>query len=865
MSVTRYGGAVGLLSDFSHIGNVQNNPAGSTNEGGLLIGVGTLSTLEDSQFWVAGTFPGQVQNALQPFGAQIVYPNASGVLVTGPNFPSVLTSESTSSIAGTYYWPPWQTLEMIFEFSAYDSVAQTWTDDGYIEIAVNGTILGRVSGLTLKLHQWNTVTYQIQGFVNAVYVSQVPRYCAGFGQVFTNSHSNTNPIPVSPTPVSTLCAAGADTLRSDNFGNGTDDQYFNPDPLTQNPTSGFWQEDLEDGYVVSYSYPTYLSSTQQATPGAPGDATLSYASFAPAALNPTPPPPPPPPPPPGTLVVTKITDPSTDNSTNFPFTVCGGLTPSSFTLQNGQSQTLLGLVPGVAYNVIEGVVAGWILEGVDVSNGTTIDAIQIYCPDDTVTVTFTNKQFTPGTPPTPCANIDTGGQAGSGTSTELPCVTLGAFITALSLRLEDPMFVHWTQAELIRYTNEALRTYNALTQWSRAQASFEAIAGQPFYDLPTMIPNLRAYSVYDQDLLQDLDYALLEPPSANQWIGSEMFTLAGITTALQTKRDQFLRETGAVLTRELQATTIPVSGRVSIPVDVITIRRMAWVTTGGSITPLRRTDEWAMSAFLRSWNMRQIGQTLPTVYSTGVTPPLSVQLAPPVGTGTLDLLSVIRGPALNPTVGELVSIPDDWTWVIKWGALADLLSQSGLASDVPRANYCMARWAQGVKAAQVAAVVLAAQINGSVARLAALQEADDYKRSWQSMGGIPTSVLTAGHNVIALAPMPPTMFNITLDVVRNMPLPVNLNACLMVDSSVEEALLDYCQHLAWFKEGPSQLDASMPLLQRFMRLCGVVTELDEAQVPDRGPIFAQTQQEDRIHARRLPVELPDPIEAPTAK
>jgi hypothetical protein len=136
-------------------------------------------------------------------------------------------------------------------------------------------------------------------------------------------------------------------------------------------------------------------------------------------------------------------------------------------------------------------------------------------------------------------------------------------------------------------------------------------------------------------------------------------------------------------------------------------------------------------------------------------------------------------------------------------------------------------------------------------------DADVYKRSWQTGMGAPTGVLTLGQTLVALAPVPnvPAQGNyaITLDVVRNMVVPVLPGDFLQLDAADLDIVLDYAQHLALLKEGAGQLSAAQPLFDRFLRLAGVTVAFDSASTPNRAALQQQTQQDQRTTPRTAPV------------
>ena len=435
------------------------------------------------------------------------------------------------------------------------------------------------------------------------------------------------------------------------------------------------------------------------------------------------------------------------------------------------------------------------------------------------------------------------------------CISFGTAVTELSVRLGDAAGTHWTGPELQRYLLEALRVYNALTQVSRDRASFTGTLSTAYYDLPTVISGLRGYTLKDQDVVTDLEYALLEPPTPTVWSGTAMFTLAGLTQPLTRRRDRFLWETGVVQTRTVTAGVTPdANGRLSLPSTTVALRRVVWVV-GGASTVAMRDDEWNMDAFSRAWPTAVVPGIL--AYSVGVTPPLTLQFAPPPNAiGTLDTIGVNLGAALNPSTGVLLGIPDDFAWVLKWGVLADLLSPSGPAADPARASLCAQLWQIGIQAAKQAAVVLSAEVNGVAVPTTGLSPSDFFAPAWFTTSGAPNTALVAGHNLLGLDPIPDANgpYTVTLDVVRNQPVPTLLTDCYFVGGiALTNLLLDYAQFVALFKEGTDQaLGAAQGLLQRFLDGCNIGITLDLAVTPDRPPLFDQTQQDEHQVARTIP-------------
>lgn len=449
------------------------------------------------------------------------------------------------------------------------------------------------------------------------------------------------------------------------------------------------------------------------------------------------------------------------------------------------------------------------------------------------------------------------------------CSTLTATLAILASRLQDTGMVHWTQTELTRYLTEAQRTWNALTGVYQAQGSFATQVGIPFYDLPSLIPTLRAYTITDTYMVGDLEYALMEAPTPTAWTGTAQFTFADLVTALQQRRDQFLLESGMVVSRVVQLLAgPPASGRFTLNRSILTLRRLAYIDALGAVFPLQRDDAWGAQSFDRLWpSVSGVPlTTFPIAYGMGVTPPNQVQIYPPLSAaGTLDMLAVTRaavmgglGPCLDPATGILLGVPDDWTWVVKFGALATLLNQQGVTYDPQRAAYCEGRFRHGVLLATKASTVLHAKINGVLAPLTSVSEADQYNRLWQRFLGPPTSVYLAGQALVALSPVPPdTTYTVTLDLVRNAPVALVGTDCVAIDDGHLEALLAYAQHLALFKEGPTQLQQGMDLLDQFFRAAGIDASLSLTMSPNKAAILNQTRSDERQLPRVL---TPPPIQ-----
>jgi len=400
--------------------------------------------------------------------------------------------------------------------------------------------------------------------------------------------------------------------------------------------------------------------------------------------------------------------------------------------------------------------------------------------------------------------------------------SLVQLVNVLAARLQDPTFVFWTKPELIVYIQESLRTWNIMAAWYRDRMVFNTTSATPFYDLGSVSGSLIPRTVTDQSLFQAIESHLLEPVTPGTWTGSEQFNAQDLTTALQQRRDQFLLETGCVLTHSTTSTGLPATGRIGLSTSVIDVRRMAFFDASGLFTLLWRVDENQLFAYSQGWSNNP-GPV--QAYSVVATPPVAVQLAPiPSVSGTLDLVTVNSGVALNPTGGGTVlGVPDDLAWVVKWGALCDLLTKDGPPSDPFRAKYCEARWREGVELARLTATIMFAYLDGVQVSPVSFFDLDcdpSHATNWQNDGpGTPGTLAMGGMNLIALDPPPNSSpHSVQLDVLRNFPVPVADSDIVQVGQEQLDVITDYSEHLASFKMSGAEFMATMPSYQRMVRL-----------------------------------------------
>lgn len=398
--------------------------------------------------------------------------------------------------------------------------------------------------------------------------------------------------------------------------------------------------------------------------------------------------------------------------------------------------------------------------------------------------------------------------------------------TALLSRLGDSVF--WTDDTLVRsevgcYLTEALRWWGAATMRWRERVTLQLIANQTWYDAYEHIPFLE-HRVTDQQLLVEIQYHLLEPIDEDGWQGTAQFDAAEIESAIERRRDQMLFEMGLVQSVHTAAPqSLQADGRVqldNLTPPIIDIRRAAWLNTSSEHTHLERVSETDADAFSTGW---EATRGTPTGYSVGLTPQLRVQLIPRPNTNGLSQFIAVRGGApLDISTGIKIGVPDDLCWVVKWGALADLLGKQGKAYDPQRAEYCEKRWQEGIEIAGAYRTLLSPiKINGVTVPLGDLFSMDMFRAGWEDEpASVPDTVAVSGLNVIGVAPKPNGAHSLAIDVVRPAQIPSTDAEKLQIGPEELDVILDYAEHIASFKMGGTEFEVTMRHHQNALRLAG---------------------------------------------
>jgi hypothetical protein len=424
-------------------------------------------------------------------------------------------------------------------------------------------------------------------------------------------------------------------------------------------------------------------------------------------------------------------------------------------------------------------------------------------------------------------------------------LTYAQMRAALAQRLADPTNKFWSDAENGAYIIEALQTFNALTGVWQTDFVFNT-GNQIWYSIPTLAMSPRIRYRTDRYLYTIMQYHLLEPPTGELWTGSPQFTMADLSGALQRRQDELLQNTGCNLAN-FQLNTFPDTRRTPLPVGTLEVRRARWVPTLGGAATLWRNDSLGMSYFEPLY--RQTVEP-PTEYTVMDGQPLTFNVNNAPNTpGIYDLIVLNSGAIFNPPAISYMSLPADWCWLAKWGALSDLLGRDSEATDRLRAAYCNQRYREGTQLMQRSPWILYGSINNVPVDTDSMYQMDSFSAEWDSIPDSYPAIVTAGIDLMAISPAPTATTGVEITVVGNMPLPINDTDFIQLSEDQFDGVLDYAQHIASFKQGGSEFTDTKDLYQNFITLCSQTNSRIEELGIFRDLMFQQGLRQDENQAR----------------
>lgn len=205
--------------------------------------------------------------------------------------------------------------------------------------------------------------------------------------------------------------------------------------------------------------------------------------------------------------------------------------------------------------------------------------------------------------------------------------------------------------------------------------------------------------VTDQQLLEAIQYAVHEPPDGGATWPCEVWTRAEVVSYANQRQNRFLKETHLLVTIapfNVSAGTT----EITLPADWIRTRRVMWYGSDGIVQEVPRADSFEADY---GFPATDTPPSWPQMFSEFETPTLTMRLLPPPGVaGILELDYVALAAAFDPvTPGAVVTLPDDFSYVVKYGALAEMFGKDGRMNDVTRAQYCEQRFQLAVDTARM--------------------------------------------------------------------------------------------------------------------------------------------------------------------
>lgn len=196
----------------------------------------------------------------------------------------------------------------------------------------------------------------------------------------------------------------------------------------------------------------------------------------------------------------------------------------------------------------------------------------------------------------------------------------------------------------------------------------------------------------DQDLLEDLQYALLEPPDGGQSWPSEVWTRAEVLEAVTDGITAIVRDTHAILTYTEQF--LPAGSlSLSCPADCLTSAHLVWRAQPSQVrTMLVPADAFEADQGMPGWEVVSAAAPTPLAFAALDTATQELRLIPtPAAHGIVEHLYV-PVPAAVEGHGEDLPIPDALVTAAKYHALSTLLSGVHRLQDPVRAAYCDERY-----------------------------------------------------------------------------------------------------------------------------------------------------------------------------
>jgi hypothetical protein len=114
-------------------------------------------------------------------------------------------------------------------------------------------------------------------------------------------------------------------------------------------------------------------------------------------------------------------------------------------------------------------------------------------------------------------------------------------------------------------------------------------------------------------------------------------------------------------------------------------------------------------------------------------------------------------------------------------------------------------------------LVMQVSLGASQIQPSTMQGLDNWRPGWRNeTPARPEIVAIPARNLVALAPIPDAVYNATMDCIVNSPASGLNSATIAIPGDIVSALLDNGTHLAAFKMGGAEFDATLPMYRNFI-------------------------------------------------
>ncbi len=405
-------------------------------------------------------------------------------------------------------------------------------------------------------------------------------------------------------------------------------------------------------------------------------------------------------------------------------------------------------------------------------------------------------------------------------------------------------------AEVQMYIQDALRLWQAMTADSKQWWNVPAQTAGNWGDLLAITGSPRLSTFHDTDIYQRLLYMMLEngssSASASPLVTStSQFTAMDLVGATQRARDEFLMRSACVLTVEKIAVT-PNSATLPVPEHVITAIAGYWIPAAAPSVPvpLYRSDAETTTLY-DPYDSLTPGT--PATFSLGVEPELVLTLAPPPNqNGTVELLCVESQPTLSATAPTALYLPSDIAPAIAWGALADLLNSSAEKRDSTRAAYARTRFEQYIELAATLPTIFAAKSLANPVPVDSAAGLDSYDSQWRGSNGSCSMLALAGGNLLNI----PSALSqpVSVLIASNAVLPSVPTDIVQLDEAAMDAVLSYAVHIAQFKCGAAEMEATASAVKNLVTLAATRNSQVRALSTFRDVLYGKAERDVEMDA-----------------